>query len=223
MPLFQSNAERDAPDLGEEFSDRFGELLKVASKNPPLPNGAALVPVAGKQSLLMCQGFLGGQDVELVLVHSLGGDAKPQPVRETLTYRRDIAGSDLVYDLTGEFMQGKARPFDCDLRLRTARLYALLPFQVDALSVVAKHEAGKIAIEIEFRDALGKRVRGTLPCHAELRQPDKKVLWERSLATYADGTLTAVAELPAKYPTGKWVLVTRSLLDGSQVTSAIDV
>src|SRR6185436_14803457 len=166
----------------------------------------------------------GGKDVEIVLVRATRGlDEKPRSAKETLTYRKDVAGTDLVYDLTDQFMQGKARPFDCDLRKQPARLYALLPFQVENLAAVARQQQDKITIDVEFQNALSKCVEGSLPCHAELRTPNGKVAWERYLATSQEGKLTATAELPQKFPHGKWSLIVRSLLDGKVATLPIEV
>lgn len=210
-------------ELGEDFTTRFGELFKIAATNPK-PKEPALVPVAGERSLLMCEGFVGGKNVEIVLVRAKpDANRKPLAVKETLTYRKDVAGSDLVYDLTGEFMQGKARPFDCNLREQPARVYALLPFQVENLAVVARQQPEKIVIEIEFQNALGKRVEGSLPCHAQLRTPNGKVAWERYLATSPERKLTATADLPPKSPRGKWSLVVRSLLDGKEASFSFEV
>jgi hypothetical protein len=210
-------------DLGKDFAIRFGKLLEIAGANVK-PKEPALVPAAGDRSLLTCEGFTGGKDVRIVLVRAKkGADGKPLAVRETLTYRRDVAGTDLVYDLTGEFMQGKARPFDCDLRQQPARLYALLPFQVENLAVIAKQKAGMVRLEVEFRNALHRRVEGTLPFHAILKAPEGQVSWERSLATTKNGTLVAAAELPPDAPHGKWSLVVRSLLDGQEMTLPVAV
>ena len=210
-------------DLGQEFANRFGELLKIAGAKAR-PREPALVPAEAERSLLTCDGLVGGKDVEIVLVRAKRGpDGKPLAVKETLTYRKDVAGTDLVYDLTGKFMQGKARPFDCDLRNQPARLYVLLPFQVENLAAVARQQQNKITIEVEFQNALSKCVKGSLPCHAALRTPDGKVAWERYLATTPEGKLAATADLPPSFLLGKWSLVVRSLLDGKEVALPIEV
>lgn len=210
-------------DLGRNFANRFGELLKIAGAKGK-PREAALVPAAGERSLLTCESFSAGRDVELVLVRAkLDSQGRAQGVKETLTYRKDVAGSDLVYDLTGEFLQGKARPFPCDLRQQPARLYALLPFQIESLAVVVKQQIGNVCIQVEFQNALSKRAEAALPCHAELRAPDGKVAWERYLATSKDGSLIVAAELPPDAPRGKWSLSVRSLLDGKEVTLSLEV
>jgi hypothetical protein len=214
-------------DLGSNFAKRFGPLLDEIAKSTPKDERRkepALVPAAGKGSSLNCTSYFAGKDVEIVLVRAnLDSGGKPLAVKETLTYRQDVAGSDLVYDLTGEFMQGKARPFDCDLREQPARLYALLPFQVEELVVSAKQVAAKITVDVEFRNGLSQRVAGSLPCHVELRMPGGKVAWDRYLATSSDGALKAAAELPPQVPPGKWSLVVRSLLDGKLVTLPVEV
>ena len=210
-------------DLGPNFVQRFEGLLKTASGNTQAQE-PALVPAAGKESLMFCESVGGGKDVALVLVRTKSGaDGKPMSVKETLTYRRDIAGSDLVYDLTGEFMQGKARPFDCDLRKLPARLYALLPFQIENLQVAAEQRGGTVTMAIEFQDAQRKRAEGPLPCHATLQSPTGKAIWERFLTSSKDGHLTATAELSKGAPQGKWRLVVRSLLDGKEITVPIEV
>ena len=203
-------------DVGQDFVNRFGELLKIVGANVK-PKEPALVPAAGERSQLTCEGFTGGKDVEIVLVRAKkGADGKPLAVRETLTYRRDVAGTDLVYDLTGEFMQGKARPFDCDLRQQPARLYALLPFQVDQLSVESDQQRDKIHLRVAMLNALGKPAAGTLPCHAQLGIGGK-VAWSSFLATSKNGTLANTIDFPQD-PRGKWSLIVRSLLDGQQAT-----
>jgi len=204
-------------DLGKKFAARFGPLFEQLGDSKPLRE-AALVPVAGDRSQFICEGYRGGKNVEIVVVRAKkDASGKALTVRETLTYRHDIAGSDLVYDLTGEFMQGKARPFDCDLSGQPARVYALLPFQVDDLSLSANVVGGVVNMEIEFRDALGHRVEGVLPCHASVRGPRDKSALKTFLATSADGKLTVMADLWKNTPEEPWSLVVRSLLDGKEV------
>jgi hypothetical protein len=213
--------------LSPEFTSRFRPLLAGLAKSALAdgqPKEPALVPEAGARSLLRCLSFVAGKDVEIVLVRAKqDADGKPLKVKETLTYRQDVAGSDLVYDLTNEFMQGKARPFDCDLQKQPARLYALLPFQVESLSVEVASKSGKVVLKVEFRNGLDKRIQGALPCHAELRLPDGKVAWNEYLSTSTDGMLTATADMPPETPAGKWSVVVRSLLDGKLVTLPFEV
>ncbi|MCE9529013.1 MAG: hypothetical protein K8R36_23445 [Planctomycetales bacterium] len=210
-------------NFGPYFTERFAELVSISGRDAK-PQKPALVPTAGKQSLLLSESVGGGKDVEIVVVlakHDPQG--KAMPVLETLTYREDIAGSDLVYDLTGEFMQGKARPFDCDLRKVPVRLYALLPFQVEGLKVAARQQGGKIATDIEFQDALGKRVAGPLPCHATLKSPAEKTVWKKFLSSSKDGSLSIAPSLPQNGLPGKWLVIVRSLLDGKEVTESVEV
>ena len=158
-------------------------------------------------------------------------DGKRAPLRETLTYRRDIAGTNLVYDLTGEFLQGKARPFVCDLTQQSTRLYALLPFQVEMLAVraqqkvrVAKEgERTETKFEVAFQDGRGERVQGSLPCHATLLSPRGNLAWEQYLATGRDGSLSSTALFPQGATPAKWSLVVRSQLNGEEVTLPIEV
>jgi len=215
-------------ELGSGFAERFGELFKGVDISSPA-KVSALVPAGGNRSQLLCASFPAGRDVELVLVCAQrGDDGKALAIRETLTYRPDVAGTDLVYDLTGEFMQGKARPFECDLRMIPARLYALLPFQVESLSVTMPDSVKPTArqgvrFQVAFLDGLGRRTAGVLPCEAELRDPAGKVVWRRGLASSQAGELLAIAEFPPDPPPGKWSLAVRSRLDGKQVTLPVDI
>jgi hypothetical protein len=210
-------------NFGPDFTERFAELLSISRRDSE-SREPALVPTAGKQSLLLSESVGGGKDVEIVVVLAkLDSQGKALPVLETLTYREDIAGSDLVYDLTREFMQGKARPFDCDLRKLPVRIYALLPFQVEGLQVAARQQGTKIAMDIEFQDALGKRVAGPLPCHARLQSPAGKAVWEKFLSSSKEGLLSIAPGLPENPTPGKWLVIVRSLLDGKEVTESVEV
>ena len=215
---------------GSDFTERFAELLRIVDISSPA-NTSALVPAAGDRNRLTCSSFPAGKDVELVLVRAQrGNDGKALAIRETLTYRPDVAGTDLVYDLTGAFMQGKARPFECDLRKKSARLYALLPFQIESVAVtvleVVKPTAGQgrgVRFQVEFLDGLGRRAAGALPCQVELHKPHGDVFWRRCLASSKEGDLSAAIELPQDAPSGKWSLVVRSQLDGKQVVLPVNI
>lgn len=219
------------PPFGDDLTRRFAPLFHAAGQAPPSGKQPALRPEATEKSQLQVIGVAAGRDVELALVMApRQADGKARPCSETLTYRQDVAGTDLVYDLTGEFLQGKARPFVCDLTKLPVRLYALLPFQVENLTVraqqkisVAKGKGITAKFEVEFQDGQGKRVQGSLPCHARLLQPDGKPAWEQYLATAKDGSLSAAAELPTDAQPGEWSLAVRSQLTGDEATLRIEV
>jgi hypothetical protein len=212
--------------MRETLTSTTAFLSQLKEKRHP-----ALVPAAGARSRLHCTSFDGGKDVELILVRARqDANGKSPAVRETLTYREDVAGTDLVYDLTGEFMQGKARPFVCDLNKLPARLYALLPFQIECLSVAllgqegkAAEQGGGVGFTVEFLDGLSRRAAGALPCHVELREPNGNAVWHRFLATSLEGVLTTAAAVPRNALAGKGSLVVRSQLDGKQVTLPVEI
>src|SRR5688572_22970925 len=97
------------------FGERFGFLQRALGQGQ-FRRDAAIVPAVGERSKLASIEIDGGRDVKyaLVLARDLPESSRPG-IRETVTYRRDVAGTDVIYDLTGEFLQGKARPFVCDL------------------------------------------------------------------------------------------------------------
>src|SRR5262245_23998849 len=80
--------------------------------------------------------YSAGRDATYVLV-SRKSDSK-MPMEElavAIGYAPFVEGTAIIYDLTDETMQGKARPFVCHLSRRMARSYMLLPFQVEAIAV----------------------------------------------------------------------------------------
>jgi hypothetical protein len=166
------------------FRERFA-LLAAALRQDKVRPDAAIVPAAGKRSKLACLEINGGRDVTFVIAYALHVPSSGRPgILETVTYRRDVAGTNLVYDLTGEFLQGKARPFECDLRDVPLRVFALLPFQVERLELAAQQrlaiagdghaQEARAGVSLKFRvrylDAAGAAVVGRLPVYVGYRE-----------------------------------------------------
>jgi hypothetical protein len=108
--------------------------------------------------------FSAGRDATYVALEA------DKPANITIGYRAFVEGTTLIYDLTDETLQGKARPFECDLRTG-GRAYALLPVQIEAISLALRGRR----IEVEFHDARGERIEAALPFKVMLTSADSKV------------------------------------------------
>ncbi len=215
------------------FQCRFG-FLATALREGNFRRDAAIVPEQGRRSPLAAVDVAGGRDVRYVIVYAreLPKTWKPG-VQETLTYRGDVAGTDLVYDVTGEFLQGKARPFRADFRELPLRIYAVLPFQLEQIELQAQQrvrakylpqeETNRVSLDLhlQLKDAVGSPVAGRFPISLGLR---------RSAAEPVDGGYCTAdnrgkpSKLVAQVASdGDWALVVRSLLNGEELSLPVKV
>jgi hypothetical protein len=97
--------------------------------------------------------FSGGRDATYVLLEAL------KPATVTIGFAPFVEGTTLIYDVTDQTLQGKARPFTCDLQTVKSRIYALLPVQIEAVHIGRRGER----LQIEFRDARAERIAAALP------------------------------------------------------------
>jgi hypothetical protein len=214
------------------FQRRF-QFLKLALQAGSVRRDAAIVPQLGQRSKLASVEIDGGRDVKYVIVYSRKVPENWQPgIEETLTYRRDVAGTDLVYDVTGEFLQGKARPFDCDLRKLPLRIYAILPFQVERLELAAqqrvtakympKHDTNHVAIglRLHLQDATGSLIAGRLPIFLGLRSQNGLDYGGYTCAQKGRPN-KFVSQLESE--TGDWSLVARLLLTGDELSLPVEL
>jgi len=112
---------------------------------------------------------VGGADVRCVILRS------DETVDGTISFGPDIAGTDLIYDLTGEFLQGKARPFECSLPAHLPRIFAVLPFQLEQIVVEAKPAPGvgdRVQVRVGFQQASGEPIRGEIPFTLRMLRAD---------------------------------------------------
>jgi hypothetical protein len=143
--------------------------------------------------------------------HSAGRDATyvvieaAKPATITIGYAEFVEGTTLIYDVTDETMQGKARPFACKLDRSRPRVYALLPVQIESNHVALRGQQ----LEVEFRDARGKRIEAALPFELTLSRDGGKTS-VAYFSTTRDGRF--VHKLAAGEDTLS--IVVRSLLTG---------
>lgn len=225
----------EAPPELRWFGERFGFLQRALAQGQ-FRRDAAIVPVAGARSKLASVEIDGGRDVKYVIVYARELPASSRPgIRESVTYRRDVAGTDVIYDLTGEFLQGKARPFACDLRTLPLRVFAVLPFQVERLKMSAQQRAvarprserqheGRIAhlkLRVQFLDGADEPMEGRFPIGLGLRRRDDEVSCGRYTTT--DNLEPFTLAFPVASADRDLRVVVRSLMTGDELTLPIEL
>ena len=213
--------------IGERSADDSCGFLRQCSLDyEASPDERAFRVAAIGTRQLQTKAFAGGRDVRYVIVSA------PQPVtaneklKATISYGPKVAGTDLIYDVTGEFLQGKARPFECDLTQHSMRVYAVLPFQLEhiVITVPRRAVAGKmLPVRVEFQQATGDRIEGVLPFHLKLLLLDGVASHHSWRSTNHDGRFDDSLRIAADAPRGKWSLVVRSQLSGESATAEIEV
>jgi hypothetical protein len=109
--------------------------------------------------------FSAGRDATYVVISSSSNAANV-----TIGYAPFVEGTTLIYDVTDEMLQGKARPFACSLPRGRHRVYALLPVQLETIHVALRERR----LEVEFRDARGERIEAALPLQLTLTSASGK-------------------------------------------------
>ena len=130
-----------------------------------------------------------------------------KPVTVTIGYAPFVEGTTLIYDVTDETFQGKARPFTCDLSRSAQRVYAVVPVQIETIRI--RLSAGKI--DVAFLDACGERIAAALPFELTVHDAHNE-----SLSSYAstDRNGQFVRALPAPLSSTPINITVRSLLTG---------
>lgn len=149
-----------------------------------------------------------------------------EPFREWLWPASELPPTDIVYDVTDELLHGKAKPILCDLIRAPVRVLALLPTQVERLSLQATQTvtAGEsLRAEAACGDASDRVVKAKLPLLVTLVRPDGGVEREERLATNRNGQLQLAWQLiPTALP-GDWKLMIHCQLNGLEAELPIRV
>jgi hypothetical protein len=133
-------------------------LLKVDYATPFVVTG----PAAKDIDLLH---YHGGRDANYVLVNRRNEpNAAGLDFGKVTIDPKNIAGTVIIYDVSAEALQGKARPFACDIRTIPSRVYAILPYQIEEIYLrVEKNDFDDVRIHVAFLDARGERLQAALP------------------------------------------------------------
>jgi hypothetical protein len=152
--------------------------------------------------------FDGGPDAQYVSVSLEAEHAVPRTI--TLGYDAIVEGTAIVYDVTGETMQGKARPFACELWAGRPRLFALLPFQIEGVAVRVEGGGSDRPMSITFVEGRGEVIRAAVPFELRLMTRFTREAQRQFLATDPRGK--CIVKLPSVERTQKATI--RSLLTG---------
>ena len=147
--------------LADEKYAALRDQLRRSEDNP------LFVPRLGAASKLLLHQFDCGQDSKYIVITR----ADPaldieQPLAESIGFGRAVQGVEIIYDVTAEAMQGKTRPFTCDLTGIKSRVYALLPVQIEGIAVTVRYYKERVLIRCGFLDAGGTRMHAALPFEA---------------------------------------------------------
>lgn len=143
----------------DDHASRFGTLSRIVRADR---RSNLFVPQGAKAELVRVHQFDGGRDATYIVVEQRQKSESGKGPRVTIGFLPEVDGTSLIYDLTDETLQGKARPFECDLSRRGLRLYALLPVQIEKISLSITKRPDPM-LTIEFQDARGARLGAAMP------------------------------------------------------------
>ena len=197
---------------------RFGGIWLSAKR---VAEPSLFTSRAGAGSRVLVEQVDGGRDTQYFFISRKDQKtpfARPNPEllppRETIGFLPEVAGTDIVYDLTDETLQGKCRPFVCDLTTVRCRVYALLPVQIEAIALTAAATPAGQTARVEFHDARGQRLQALLPFHFRI-EADGKQINAGYYVTEIDGRFDFPPKLLADLPAGS-MLTVRSQLTGRE-------
>jgi hypothetical protein len=154
-----------------------------------------------------------GRDATLVQIgRKWDGKLPLNDLAVTIRYASFVEGTAIVYDLMDETMQGKARPFVCDLTHRLSRMYMLLPYQIESASLGLREDDKRRVLRIGFTDARGEIIEAALPLELRVSGATGKLL----SATYA--ATNRLGQFDCELPDQCRSIVVRSCLTGHEET-----
>ena len=204
-----------------EWFARLRPLLETVQLAPGQP---LFVSRTGPASRMTIDQFDGGRDAQYFLVRQKIADCGYalrymtdfSPPRETIGFLPQVPGTDIIYDLTDETLQGKCRPFVCDLTTVRGRVYALLPMQIEAIALTAATTLAGRTAHVEFHDARGQWLQAIFPFHFRIEADGSEIKDKAGYCfTESDGHFDFPPELLADLPPDSKLIV-RSLLTGRE-------
>jgi hypothetical protein len=157
-----------------------------------------------------------GRDATLVQIgRKWDGNLPLEDLEVTIRYAPFVEGTAIIYDLLDETMQGKARPFVCDLRHRFARIYMVLPYQVENTSIRLRNEGERRVLHLGFTDGRREIIEAALPLELRVSDATGKLL----SATYA--ATNRLGQFDYELPDQGSTVVVRSCLTGQEDTATL--
>jgi hypothetical protein len=158
--------------------------------------------------------YSAGSDAALVQIgRKWDGKLPLDELAITIHYAPFVEGTTIIYDLFDETMQGKARPFACDLNHRFARMYMLLPFQVEQTLIVLRGAGHDRFADVSFLDARQEIIQAAFPLELRFLNPDGKVL------TSSYGATNRLGRFNTKLPPDSGNILVRCCLTGREETA----
>jgi hypothetical protein len=206
--------------VGEDRLEELWSELKESQEECPF-----LIESAEEPDIRL-RHYHGGRDATYVVVWRTGIFASQPPTlvaprpgaTAKVRYPSFVAGTTIIYDATAETMQGKARPFVCDLTKRARRVYALLPYQIESVRAQATVEEGNVNLKVSFLDAREEVIQAAMPFEQRFIPPNGKELRREFRSTARDGVYDRTPKYNWRIAPGKWQMVVRSLLANSKST-----
>jgi hypothetical protein len=173
FPKFDETAQRLGPLWGQ---------LRPAESSPPF-----VVEDRFARQIEVMHASAGRDATYVALTRKMDGDTSVADLAATVHYAPFVEGTAIIYDLIDETMQGKARPFMCDLTGHFLRSYLLLPFQTERTSIAAHGTGERRFVEVTFLDGCDKVVQAALPFQLRTIDSSGNVLTSKYTATNRNG------------------------------------
>jgi len=210
--------ERLHPEIAKIFSTVLGDTGHAWLKSE---KGAD-----AKISLLQMNG---GNDAKYIIAVNdsyIASQADWHQVVEKLIPLKNVSANSVIYDCTEEKLLGKVAPFDCDLSMTTARVFAILPAEIKTINMSATQsiKAGdNLIIKVEFNNIKKKMIAAVLPFNLSVIRPDGTVFSELYRSTDINGNFSISIPIPINETTGKWSVAIHSQLTGDTAKLPIQV
>ena len=141
------------------LSDHNEKLLWVLKKHIQADDRPCPFVIKGAAaSDFALQHFRGGPDAVYVMVAKTSPDA----INPIIHFADHLDSTSLIYDATAGCLQGKVRPFVCDLTAIDSRIYVVLPYQIEGLAS-AIEQSERAVLEVWHVDASEASIPAALP------------------------------------------------------------
>ena len=141
------------------LSDHNQKLLRVLKKHLQADDRTCPFVIKGAAaSDFALQHFRGGRDAVYVTVAKTSPDAA-NPI---IQFADHLDSTSLIYDATDGCLQGKVRPFVCDLTAIDRRIFVVLPYQIEGIAAVIE-QSERAVLEVWHVDASAAAIPAALP------------------------------------------------------------
>jgi hypothetical protein len=202
---------QELPEIAE-FNKRLKPLIhELRADSRPCP---FVLDASDTKRIALSHYSAGGDATYIHVSRKWDGTQPPADLAVIIQYAPSVEGTTIIYDLIDETMQGKARPFVCNLGRQFIRAYMLLPFQVEEIVIRTEGAGDRRHFQVAFLDARSETIQAALPFELRLLGDDGKALRSEYHATDRQGRWSREAESFADASK----IVVRSLLTGEEQT-----